>query len=302
MKNPVTFPVFKNIEIDDKDVISSFVSNYPIYSDFNFVSLFTWNVNRTASYSFLNGNLVIRLSDYNNKKEVVYSILGSSLIDETIDTLFETLKITQMSLVPEITRKLLTEETKKYEIHEDRDDFDYIYSVDQLLRMEGSEHQKLRGHIRRYRSQNEPLPEFEIFKETDSTSISSLLDLAKAWRVMKGRHYFESSFEYFAIRRALNHKDALPIEIYCLKQEDKIIAFTVLEIQGENAIAHFEKTRPDISGLGSYLKHEILRVLYDRGCKALNYEQDLGLEGLRRYKLSLGPKEYLKKYSILKTN
>ena len=39
------FPEFKKLELNDKAVLHSVTALLPPYSDFNFTSLFSWNVN-----------------------------------------------------------------------------------------------------------------------------------------------------------------------------------------------------------------------------------------------------------------
>lgn len=53
-----TFPEFKPIEITDKEEVENFTKNYPPYSDFNFISLFCWDVDGKRRLSWLNGNWV----------------------------------------------------------------------------------------------------------------------------------------------------------------------------------------------------------------------------------------------------
>lgn len=58
------FPQFKELELEDKEEIEKFTSKYPPYSDFNFVSMWSWDVRGDMRVSKLNNNLVVRFTDY----------------------------------------------------------------------------------------------------------------------------------------------------------------------------------------------------------------------------------------------
>ena len=39
-----TFPEFKPLELSDKNDVENFTSKFPPYSDFNFVSMWCWDI------------------------------------------------------------------------------------------------------------------------------------------------------------------------------------------------------------------------------------------------------------------
>ena len=38
------FPQFKKLELSDKEEVEKFTSKFPPYSDFNFVSMWSWDI------------------------------------------------------------------------------------------------------------------------------------------------------------------------------------------------------------------------------------------------------------------
>lgn len=300
MKKPPLFPQFKTITIADNEILKSFTQQFPSYSDFNFVSLFTWNVGQTASYSFLNNNLVIRIGDYHNKTLSVYSILGNNEVVSSVNTLFATLRINELVLVPNVIAEALGSSDSRYIITPQRDEFDYIYDIPSLVAMDGPGYRKIRRALSNFKSKNNINVSIEVVQEDDSESLNEILKLTRDWRTMKGRKYIESSFEYFAIRRAVRHIKQLPLSIYCFRLGGKIVAFSIIEKQNNLTVIHFEKSSVGIYQLGAYLKYEVLKILLQEGYTTLNYEQDLGIEGLRMHKMSLNPSIYLEKFSVKK--
>ncbi|MCA1638525.1 MAG: hypothetical protein LC768_09365, partial [Acidobacteria bacterium] len=59
-----SFPHFRNLRADDKEAVESFTNQFPPYSDFNFTSLWCWNVSEKIQVSQLYGNLIVRFTDY----------------------------------------------------------------------------------------------------------------------------------------------------------------------------------------------------------------------------------------------
>ncbi len=55
------------------------------------------------------------------------------------------------------------------------------------------------------------------------------------------------------------------------------------------AVVHIEKANPDIRGLYQYINHQFI-----------NREEDLGIEGLRKAKLSYHPIRFTEKYTAIK--
>jgi hypothetical protein len=297
------FPTFKNVDLDDLYILQEITSPFAPYSDFNFVSLFTWNINKTASYSILNNHLIIRLVDYTDSSKNIFSVFG--LGDDIIPSLRELFnhpEINSLSLVPHIT----ISDIKKYDTHgsylvtPDRDNFDYVYELPKLVSMESSEYRKLRRSISNFHTKNNLSVEVKQIELNNQLSLDSILSLTKKWRDIRGRSYREASLEYFAIRRALRHAAHIPISIFTAQSEGEIVAFAIIEKQGSHAILHFEKARTEYIGLASYFKTELAKILVDEGVSHLNYEQDLGITGLREYKMSLNPATYLKKYTVTK--
>ena len=75
--------------------------------------------------------------------------------------------------------------------------------------------------------------------------------------------------------------------------------FTINEVvQDHYYMGHFGKTNPDYPGLAVVLESETAKIMVSLGCKYMNYQQDLGLEGLRRHKSSWHPTALLRKFTL----
>lgn len=74
------FPEFKIVEVGDREAVESHTHRYPPYSDFNFTSLWAWDTSNERMISELNGNLVVRFTDYATN-EPFLSFLGTNKND-----------------------------------------------------------------------------------------------------------------------------------------------------------------------------------------------------------------------------
>src|SRR6185436_18008967 len=82
------FPNFKSLELSDKGAIEAITKKFPPYSDFNFVSMWAWDIKGEVRVSQLYGNLIVRFTDYLTG-EPFYSFLGDSKVNETVRALLE---------------------------------------------------------------------------------------------------------------------------------------------------------------------------------------------------------------------
>ena len=80
------FPQFKKLELSDKEDVEAITSKFPPYSDFNFVSMWSWDVKGEMRISMLNGNLAVRFNDYLTGHPF-YSFLGDNNVSKTVDVL-----------------------------------------------------------------------------------------------------------------------------------------------------------------------------------------------------------------------
>ena len=78
--------------------------------------------------------------------------------------------------------------------------------------------------------------------------------------------------------------------------DGKIVACTIGEkINSDNFVVHFEKAFTEFEGAYTIINQEFSKTLEDR-FKFINREEDLGIEGLRKAKLSYRPFLLLEKY------
>ena len=105
--------------------------------------------------------------------------------------------------------------------------------------------------------------------------------------------------EKAAIERLLAVSTALRLLGTGVYQHGSLIAFSIIELlESGYAMGHFAKCDARFNGLSHYLYQATARAMSDRGCRYLNVQEDLGIAGLRTFKMLLRPIAFLKKYAV----
>lgn len=293
------FPEFKKIEITDKEEIENFTKNFPPYSDFNFVSLFCWDVDEIRELSILNGNLVVKSTDDVSGK-IFFSFLGVNNVQDTVSKIISYAKKSRLKPVlkniPQEAVGYWLGTGLKVDIKEDRDNFDYVYSIDDLSVCSGSKYADARNLSNRFTKK------YGLECSVRALNISADHDealLRQLWRDWSGLREKYIERENKAFDRLVAHSSDLELISVMVFVGDKPVAFSINQkIHGQFAISHFAKGNYHYHGVYSFMLQETAKKLKELGCHLLNYEEDLGLPNIRRAKESFRPVSFLRKYSI----
>ncbi|OGG15734.1 hypothetical protein A3D77_01775 [Candidatus Gottesmanbacteria bacterium RIFCSPHIGHO2_02_FULL_39_11] len=295
------FPNFKKIELSDRKIIEQFTQQFPPYNDFEFVSLWTYNMGEKNAFSTIYGNLVIKIHDFITG-DFFYSFLGTNRIKETIAALLEKSKEDylgdQLKLIPEVNIKSSPEVENYFSIKEDRDSFDYILSVDEIVDLKGGKYHYRRKNISRFNRHfpDHSIETLDLSKEETRQNIKELFFL---WEQQKEKKRNETEIELTAIERLFDLVDVHNIMGLGIYIQNKLIGFSIYHtVQDNYAIFSFAKGDTSYKAIYEYLNHEVAKHLKTLGTVYINYEQDLGIPELREAKMSWGPVYFLKKYTI----
>jgi len=183
-----------------------------------------------------------------------------------------------------------------FRVVEDRDNFDYIYRVNDLVRPEGRKYHSQRNLIRGCLRANEC-----EYESVTSQNTGDCLNLEEEWcNIGQAHRHPELADELRAIRQALEHSEELDLLGAAIRTDGKMGAFSIGErLDHETAVVHFEKADRSVRGLYQLINrwfcaNEIPALRW------VNREQDLGLEGLRKAKMSYTPHHFVKKFTVLK--
>ena len=179
-----------------------------------------------------------------------------------------------------------------YAVSEDRDNFDYLYSREDLVNLTGRKLHKKKNQLNLFIRNNEcqAKPLLEEYR-------NDALQILEQWR----RRHNEQG-DVVAAAEALKkmwplqlcggifYIDAQPAA-YCLGEE---------LAGGTSFVIHFEKAvlTPEFRGLYQFINQAFASILPDK-YETINREQDLGDPGLRQAKESYHPAGFVKKYRAM---
>lgn len=293
-----TYPNFSKLSISLKKDIEEITKTFLPYSDFNFTSLFSWDIDNKTEVSLLNDNLVVRLQDYLDSSKMVTSILGRNLIDDTLKKCLE--DFGELQLIPAATVEKI-KNRDFFEVEESRDNFDYIYRTSDIAHFAGSEFKKKRNKSNRVEVEYGEKLITHPSEKVSLEAIKELIDVFRHWVNENHKTDDDSEAENRAIIKLLTNADFLDLVIVELRHNHQLVAFSINEkINGSFAICHFEKAVRLHEDIYPYLVNRVALELEKQGCAFLNWEQDLGLPGLRQSKSSYEPYGFLRKYTVRK--
>ncbi len=291
------YPEFSKLDIKQKPVFDKFSHKHGYYCDFNFANLFSWNIEDDVCVATLNNNLILKRQDYVAGK-YFYSILGNHKIDDSLVKLLSEVKV--LNFVPEIVVDSIKKK-EKFEIEPERDNYDYIFNVKELIELRGKKHKNARNRLNKFKK------EFEDYDKLSVTT-TSVVDLHKfktfqevfyTWKDGKGLTEDKVEREKKALNRLLKNSKDLNLLIVEIKLKNKLVAFSINNIASPGyAVTHFEKAIKIHKYFTTYVIHECAKMQDKFGIKTVNWEDDLGFPGLRQNKSSYRPTEMLSKYQI----
>ncbi len=293
-----TFPKFRPLKQSDSKEVEYKIKVYPPYSDFNFVSMWSWNTKEEMQISLLHDNLVVKFNDYITG-EPFLSFLGKNKISTTIKTLLEHSRETglnsgELKLVPEhIARKI---NTKKYQVLEDPDHHDYIIHSNTFGSYNTKRTRTKKNSVKKFLKEFTPtIRELDISKTDTQKEIVMLFE---KWS--KSRDHADIKNESSALKRCLKGFKKHQLCVLGLYVNNKLSGFTITELLPKNyACIHFCKADTSISsGVYAYMLMENARLLIKKGRNLINIEQDLGIKSMRQWKASHDIHSFLKKYKI----
>jgi hypothetical protein len=262
-----------------------------VSSDYSFSNLFGWGEEYVLSWAF-NDHLVWI------KQEVPRPSYWAP-IGDWANTDWENVfrnKSCVLTRVPEqLTAVWKDRLGDRISIEEERDHWDYLYDVTELIELKGNRFHKKKNLLNQFQ------------KKYDYSYIDFGPDLIEPAMAMQADwcnwRDCESSDVLAAENRSvlkilMNWDKLLGLTGGAIMVEDIIVAYTIGEkITDDTVVIHYEKGCPDYKGVYQAINQMFL-ANGARDFKYVNREQDLGEKNLRKAKLSYNPVDFLRKYRV----
>ncbi|MCI9636375.1 MAG: DUF2156 domain-containing protein [Hungatella sp.] len=201
-------------------------------------------------------------------------------------------------LADEEAVRALALDPEKYQVTEQEDLKDYLYDGEALRTLAGKKLHKKKNHLNAFVKEYKGRYEYRKLCCPDRQDVWRFLDL---WREQKGDNVEEHlDYEVKGIHEILKNCSSLSIRMGGIYIDGNLEAFTIgsYNAREDMAIIHIEKANPEIRGLYQFINQQFL-IHEFADTSLVNREDDLGLEGLRKAKLSYNPIGYARKYQVI---
>ena len=129
-----------------------------------------------------------------------------------------------------------------------------------------------------------------------------IISFIEEWNEKKASNdeYNRVDYELMGIQSVLKNCELLKFQMGGVFIDGKLEAFSIGSYSQaeETAYIHVEKANYEIRGLYAFINQQFLIHAFPQALK-VNREDDMGLEGLRKAKLSYQPINLVKKYNII---
>ena len=202
-----------------------------------------------------------------------------------------------INLADEYAVKYLNLPEEKYFVKEQEDSRDYLYLGESLRKLSGKKLHKKKNRLNVFLRQYEGRFEYRTLGCDDKDDMWKFLD---RWRIQKGEDQEEHlDYEVRGIHDILRNCCELNIHMGGIYVDGRLEAFSVGSYNKieDMAVIHIEKANPEIPGLYQAINQMFLLNEFPN-VQWVNREDDMGLEGLRKAKMSYNPADFARKYLV----
>lgn len=281
-------------------LMSKYIGQRRIEScEYSLTTLFMWK-KMYNPHLYINDNYMIIFELYQNECYALMPLCKEEYILESFEKTIEIFKELKEGFEMYCVDSLYANRVKQtysdhYLIKDDRDNADYIYDGETLRNLSGKKLRKKKNHINAFKRLNENQYEFKLLGPQNKGEIMVFLN---EWCQQHGELTTHLQEEIDGIEYILDHVDALESKLAGIYIKEKLEALTIGSLINDNeAVIHVEKANHSFRGLYPYINQQFLLEVFP-SVDLVNREDDLGIEGLRKAKLSYEPLRLEDKYTI----
>ncbi|MDE6797002.1 MAG: phosphatidylglycerol lysyltransferase domain-containing protein [Ruminococcus sp.] len=178
-----------------------------------------------------------------------------------------------------------------YTVEYDRDSSDYIYLSHDLVHLDGKKYHSKRNHLKHFSQYDY---EFSVITEKDFDDCIYFCTMDYNGRT----HNHSSVAEQYAVNTYFTYFEEMGLTGGIIRIGGKVTAVTIGErLNSDTFCVHIEKADRSFNGIYTAINNMFVKSV-GGDYRYINREEDLGIEGLRKSKLSYHPVFLLNKYVI----
>lgn len=285
----------KEITIEDRELFMSKTDNI-VNSEYQFSTMFVWQEVFGFQYERYKNTLLVFGYQHNGNLQCYYPFGPDDELAEAIVKAVEIFRKYNMHanfrpLNEVMKNNLVYLLDFDYNIGTKPSYSDYIYDYDKLCNYNGKEYRKLRKEWNRFSSRYD----FEYESITEKNKNDSLSALV---RIITNQNDYDSD-EIQAYERLFLNYEKLNVRGGLIRIDGDIEAVAVGESLGDMVLMHLRRCNKEFVGIyPSMLKLILNNEFNDRRYRIVNTQDDMGMENIRKAKMSYKPICLLKKFYI----
>lgn len=295
---------WKKITMEDRALIERYYEREQSMScEFSFANNLLWAPYYDNRYAVLRDCLVFCHVRDSDTFSVSYP-LGWGDIRGVLEELFayfaEKNRPFRMHLVtPQQYAHLMELYPMRFQIAYERDAADYVYEAEKLKTLAGKKLHGKRNHIHKFKQEH---PDWS-FERIEGHNAEECIEMAREWgRQNAIDEDWEKSAEFDITLRALRQHEQLKLDGGLIRADGRVVAFSLGEpCNRETYVVHIEKAFADVQGAYPIMNQQFVEHIA-AGYRYINREEDAGVEGLRKAKLSYYPDLMVEKGTVTERN
>jgi len=296
---------FKKITIEDKEAITAYTYTGTYHNcDYAFANMCSWHFLYDSEYAVSDNFLFIRfyIEDKGHKRLAYMFPVGGGDLKHAIDILERDAEEKErplliLGITPESKVSMESLFPGHFVYIKERDYFDYIYLREDLTTLKGKKFQPKRNHINKFKSRYD-----YTYLPITPDIVPQCMEVENIWckANLNEDDKEDLTHEHLSMVFALEHFDQLGLIGGAIVVDGKIIAFTYgSPVNNKTFGVHVEKADVSYEGIFSVINQEFTARIPQQFIY-INREEDLGLAGLRKSKLSYNPVILLEKNAAVR--
>lgn len=285
----------RHLKIEDKALVEGYIPPCcQQMCDFTFGNLFCWSMAEHTEIAEKNNFLFLRLT-FNGVTSYAFpwgtGDVNSALEEIVSDARERNADLSFFCVAPEQLICLKQFFKDKLVVTQQRDYFDYVYLSEKLSLLSGRKLHSKKNHVNSFNRKYKYT--FDIITDDH---IPLCREFTHQW-FLSNESTQRLEAERQVIDYAFNNYKALGLFGAVLKINGEVIAYCLGEpmCDGETFCTHFEKAHPKYQDAYAVVNKLFAEKLHE-SYKYINREDDAGVDGLRKAKLSYQPELLVEKY------
>jgi hypothetical protein len=283
---------FKQITLSDKKAIDTcFEGNTYRACDFCFANLYSWNAKFKTVFAIIHRTIFLRFQESDGQLYYMMPI-GKMPVGDAFGLMMDDARENRIPFqMKGISNKMWEiiqlEMPERFRRLPDRNNDEYIYFSEKLIKLSGKKLQSKRNHINRFKADN---PDWVYFPLTSKAELDECMVMLDEWEDVNAMKIdFTQQYDYMATKIMLENFDYLQLRGGAIRVNGKIVAFTIGEpLTADSFVVHVEKAFGEMNGAYTminqqFVEHEASEFTY------INREEDMGMDNLRKAKMSYYP-------------